>query len=307
MVDGHRQEGMKIAIENCPMLFSGDEWPFGNNLARTPHIWREMFNVIPDANFGLNLDPSHLVWQMIDYERAVYDFADRILHVHAKDMEIDRGGLYEHGVLSAGMNWQVPRLPGLGEVRWDRFCAALYAVGYDRWISIEHGSQLRRRRRGGQARVSDRPRRASPLRALRRRDRVRGLAPEPRVHGLRRPATSRSGDRPAGRSAPRRRSAAACRAASRRVSVRPRRSAPRARRRGRSRRRSRTRAPRRRRRRGSPAPRSGGRSAAGRARGVRPRACWISSRRGRSNGTISVGNGRSAHTPQSQRCGTGPA
>jgi sugar phosphate isomerase/epimerase len=131
-------KGVKIAIENCPMLFSGDEWPFGNNLARTPHIWREMFNVIPDANFGLNLDPSHLVWQMIDYERAVYDFADRILHVHAKDMEVDRDGLYEHGVLSAGMNWQVPRLPGLGEVRWDRFCAALYAVGYDRWISIEH-------------------------------------------------------------------------------------------------------------------------------------------------------------------------
>lgn len=138
MVDRARAKGVKIAIENCPMLFSGDEWPFGNNLARTPAIWREMFNVIPDPGFGLNLDPSHLVWQMIDYERAVYDFGDRILHVHAKDMEIDRGGLYEHGVLSAGMNWQVPRLPGLGEVRWDRFCAALYGVGYDRWLSIEH-------------------------------------------------------------------------------------------------------------------------------------------------------------------------
>jgi sugar phosphate isomerase/epimerase len=138
LVDRATAKGVKIAIENCPMLFSGDEWPFGTNLARTPHIWREMFNVIPDAGFGLNLDPSHLVWQMIDYERVVYDFADRILHVHAKDMEIDRGGLYEHGVLSAGMNWQTPRLPGLGEVRWDRFCSALYAVGYDRWISIEH-------------------------------------------------------------------------------------------------------------------------------------------------------------------------
>ena len=138
IVERARGKGVKIAIENCPMLFSDDEWPFGTNLARTPHIWREMFNVIPEAGFGLNLDPSHLVWQMIDYERVVYDFADRILHVHAKDMEIDRNGLYEHGVLSAGMNWQTPRLPGLGEVRWDRFCAALYAVGYDRWISIEH-------------------------------------------------------------------------------------------------------------------------------------------------------------------------
>jgi len=138
MVDDATGKGVKIAIENCPMLFSGDEWPSGTNLARSPQVWREMFNVIPDKGFGLNLDPSHLVWQMIDYERVVYDFADRIHHVHAKDMEIDRNGLYEHGVLSAGMNWQVPRLPGLGEVRWDRFCAALYAVGYDRWISIEH-------------------------------------------------------------------------------------------------------------------------------------------------------------------------
>ena len=144
LVDRARGKGVKIAIENCPMLFSGDEWPFGTNLARTPHIWREMFNVIPDAGFGLNLDPSHLVWQMIDYERVVYDFGDRILHVHAKDMEIDRDGLYEHGVLSAGMNWQVPRLPGLGEVRWDRFCAALYGVGYDRWISIEHEDRASR-------------------------------------------------------------------------------------------------------------------------------------------------------------------
>src|SRR5207248_9020316 len=82
--------------------------------------------------------PSHLVWQLIDYERAVYDFADRIFHVHAKDLEIRRDGLYEHGVMSLGMGWQVPRLPGLGEVRWDRFLSALYAAGYDWVVSIEH-------------------------------------------------------------------------------------------------------------------------------------------------------------------------
>ena len=75
---------------------------------------------------------------MIDYERAVYDFRDRILHVHAKDLEIDRDGLYEHGTMSLGLGWQVPRLPGLGEVRWDRFLGALCAVGYDGVVSIEH-------------------------------------------------------------------------------------------------------------------------------------------------------------------------
>jgi sugar phosphate isomerase/epimerase len=132
------ERGVRIAIENCPMIFSNDEWPGGTNLAATPAIWREMFAAIPSPSFGLNLDPSHLVWQMIDYERVVREFRDRIFHVHAKDMEIDRDGLYEHGVLSAGMGWQVPRLPGLGEVRWDRFVAALYRAGYDDVVSVEH-------------------------------------------------------------------------------------------------------------------------------------------------------------------------
>jgi sugar phosphate isomerase/epimerase len=130
--------GVKIAIENCPMIFSNDEWPGGNNLASTPAIWRRMWEIIPDANFGLNLDPSHLVWQMIDYVRVIYDFGPRIFHVHAKDMRIDREQLYQRGVLSLGMGWQVPRLPGLGEVRWDQFISALYAVGYDYVVSVEH-------------------------------------------------------------------------------------------------------------------------------------------------------------------------
>jgi sugar phosphate isomerase/epimerase len=132
------QRGVKIAIENCPMIFSWDEWPSGQNIAHSPAVWDEMFETIPSASFGLNLDPSHLVWLQIDYERVVYDYADRILHVHAKDLEIRREGLYRHGTVSLGMGWQVPRLPGLGEVRWDRFVAALYAVGYDYVVSIEH-------------------------------------------------------------------------------------------------------------------------------------------------------------------------
>jgi sugar phosphate isomerase/epimerase len=133
-----REHDVKIAIENCPMIFSGDEWPGGRNLAYSPAIWRRMFEIVPDDNFGLNLDPSHLVWQFIDYTRAVREFASRIFHVHAKDMEVDREGLYEQGVMSLGIGWQVPRLPGLGEVRWDRFISALYAIGYDWVVSVEH-------------------------------------------------------------------------------------------------------------------------------------------------------------------------
>jgi sugar phosphate isomerase/epimerase len=132
------QHGVTIVIENCPMIFSGDEWPGGKNLAYSPAIWRRLFEIVDADNFGLNLDPSHLVWQFIDYERVVREFGSRIHHVHAKDMEIDRNGLFENGVMSAGVGWQIPRLPGLGEIRWDRFIAALYAVGYDGAISIEH-------------------------------------------------------------------------------------------------------------------------------------------------------------------------
>ncbi len=133
-----KERGVKIGIENCPMIFSYDEWPGGNNLASTPAIWRKMWEIIPDDNFGLNLDPSHLILQMIDYERVVREFASKIFHVHAKDLHIDSEGLYNHGVLSQGMGWQVPRLPGLGDMNWAKFFAALTAARYDYVVSIEH-------------------------------------------------------------------------------------------------------------------------------------------------------------------------
>jgi len=138
LVSYAEDRGVTIAIENCPMIFSYDEWPAGTNLAYAPAIWDEMFTIVPSPRLALNLDPSHLVWLQIDYERVVRDYASRIVHVHAKDLELDRDGLYRNGTLSGGIGWQVPRLPGLGEVRWDRFLAALYRAGYDDVVSIEH-------------------------------------------------------------------------------------------------------------------------------------------------------------------------
>ena len=130
--------GVRIAIENCPMIFSTDEWPGGRNLAYSPALWRRLFGAMPGDTLGLNLDPSHLVWQFIDIQRTVREFSSRIYHVHAKDLEINREGLYENGVMSLGMGWQVPRMPGLGEVPWNRFIAALIAGGYDGVVSVEH-------------------------------------------------------------------------------------------------------------------------------------------------------------------------
>jgi sugar phosphate isomerase/epimerase len=129
--------GVRLAIENCPMIFSGDEWPSGHNLAYSPAIWRTMFEEFGET-VGLNFDPSHLVWQMIDIVEAIEEFGERFYHVHAKDLQVDRRGLYDHGVMSLGMGWQVPRLPGLGEVDWGAFFSALYRVGYDHVVSIEH-------------------------------------------------------------------------------------------------------------------------------------------------------------------------
>jgi len=136
------ERGVKIAIENCPMIFSYDEWPGGNNLASTPAIWRKMWEIIPDENFGLNLDPSHLILQMIDIPRVVHEFGNKIFHVHAKDLHIDRDGLYNNGVFSLGMGWQIPRLPGLGDMDWPKFFAALTAARYDGVVSIEHEDRV---------------------------------------------------------------------------------------------------------------------------------------------------------------------
>ena len=133
-----REHGVTLAFENCPMIFSHDEWPGGKNLAYSPAIWRRLFEILPGDDVGLNLDPSHLVWQMIDAARFVREFGPRMVHVHAKDLMIDRDGLYDHGIMSLGMGWQVPRMPGLGEVDWPDFFANLYRTGYDGPIIIEH-------------------------------------------------------------------------------------------------------------------------------------------------------------------------
>lgn len=128
---------VKIAIENCPMLFTHDEWPGGKNLATTPAIWQRMFDDIKSPAFGLNYDPSHFIWQGMDYLAPIAEFRDRIFHVHAKDARIDRAALDRHGVLSYPKLWHTPKIPGLGDVRWGAFFAALGDAGYDGHVAIE--------------------------------------------------------------------------------------------------------------------------------------------------------------------------
>ena len=132
-----QDNGVAIAIENCPMIFSKDEWPSGHNLAYNPKIWRLMLEEFGET-IGLNFDPSHLVWLMIEIESAILEFGERFYHFQAKDVMIDYGGLYENGSLSSGIGWQIPRLPGFGDVDWAIVFRSLYRVGYDGPIIIEH-------------------------------------------------------------------------------------------------------------------------------------------------------------------------
>jgi len=128
------QAGVRIGIENCPMLFSNDEWPGGKNLAISPKLWRRLFDRF-GTTLGLNYDPSHLVWQFMDPVRPIYDFPDRLYHVHAKDVRILKHKLQECGILDFG--WNVPKLPGLGDVDWQAFFAALTEVRYAGPVCIE--------------------------------------------------------------------------------------------------------------------------------------------------------------------------
>ena len=128
---------IRIGIENCPMYFTEDEWPSGQNLAYSPVIWERVFEEIPSDNFGLNFDPSHFIWLQMDYLKPLTTFADRIFHVHAKDVRLDRERLNEVGILATPLQYHTPKLPGLGDVDWGRFFSVLSDTGYEGSVCVE--------------------------------------------------------------------------------------------------------------------------------------------------------------------------
>ena len=131
------KEGVKIAIENCPMLFGPDQWPGGQNLMTTPAIWKKVFEILPSENLGINYDPSHFVWQMIDYIKPIYEFKDKIFHVHYKDIKVYEDKLNQVGIMAYPLDFMSPKLPGLGDVDWGRYVSALTDIGYDGYTCIE--------------------------------------------------------------------------------------------------------------------------------------------------------------------------
>ena len=131
------EEGVRVAIENCPMLFGADQWPGGQNLFTTPALWRRMFEIIPSPNFGINYDPSHFIWQQMDYIKPLYEFKDRIYHVHFKDIKLYREKLDDVGIMAYPLQYMSPKLPGLGDVDWGKYVSALTDIGYSGYACVE--------------------------------------------------------------------------------------------------------------------------------------------------------------------------
>lgn len=128
---------VKVGIENCPMLFTADEWPGGHNLATNPVIWRRMFREIPSEYFGLNYDPSHLLWMQMDYIKPIYEFREKLFHIHIKDAKVFPDKLKEVGILATPLEFHSPKIPGLGDIDWGKFISALTDVRYKGSVCIE--------------------------------------------------------------------------------------------------------------------------------------------------------------------------
>lgn len=131
------QQQVKIAIENCPMLFTEDEWPGGQNLMTTPDLFRKIFAILDSEYIGLNFDPSHFVWQQMDYLAPLYEFKDKLFHIHYKDIKLYWSKLQEVGVMATPLEYMSPKLPGLGDVDWGKYVSALTDVGYNGYTCIE--------------------------------------------------------------------------------------------------------------------------------------------------------------------------
>lgn len=131
------EQGIKIAIENCPMLFTEDEWPGGQNLMTSPSNWRKVFEILDSDNFGINYDPSHFVWQHIDYIEPLYEFKDKLFHVHYKDIKLYPNKLKDVGIMATPLEYMSPKLPGLGDVDWGKYVSALTDIGYNGYTCIE--------------------------------------------------------------------------------------------------------------------------------------------------------------------------
>jgi sugar phosphate isomerase/epimerase len=142
LVEYAADRGVRLVVENCPMEgWHPDGYPA--NLAYSPELWDWMF----DLGLFLNFDPSHLGWLGIDPIAALAGYVDHVLHVQAKDVEIDAQARDRYGVFGKAVDrsaspwdsgWWRYRIPGLGQIDWPRLVDCLKDGGFDGYVSVEH-------------------------------------------------------------------------------------------------------------------------------------------------------------------------
>ena len=123
--------GVKFALEVHPTEIAFDYYSTRKLL--------EVFEY--RETLGINFDPSHLIWQGMDPAMFLYDFADRVYHVHIKDAAVNLNG--RNGILGSHITFGDPRRgwnfvsPGHGDVDFDKIIRILNVKGYDGPLSVE--------------------------------------------------------------------------------------------------------------------------------------------------------------------------
>jgi sugar phosphate isomerase/epimerase len=132
------------ACERNHVRILWEPWPGGPNIATSPVGFEALFKGFGNSPYvGLQYDPSHLVWQMMDPIQTAREFADKIYDVHLKDTEIRWDVLRRCGINPVNRaQWWRFRIPGLGSINWPEFFTVLQSVGYTGAMSIEHEDAL---------------------------------------------------------------------------------------------------------------------------------------------------------------------
>jgi sugar phosphate isomerase/epimerase len=121
-----------------------EPWAGGPNIATGPVGFEALFKAFNNSPYvGLQYDPSHLVWQMMDPIQCERDFVDKIYDVHLKDIEILWRVLRRTGINPLNNErWWRFRLPGFGLIDWKAFFTVLMDAGYQGAMNIEHEDPL---------------------------------------------------------------------------------------------------------------------------------------------------------------------
>lgn len=142
ILDTFKENAVKFALEVHPAEIAFDYY----STKRTLEVFHDR------EEFGINFDPSHLLWQGIRPEAFLEDFIHRVYSVHRKDVKLrrsERGGLLG-SYLPFGDNrrgWNFYTL-GHGDVDFESIIRVLNRYGYKGPLTVEWEDSGRNREQG---------------------------------------------------------------------------------------------------------------------------------------------------------------